>query len=101
MSDPTNELFPLTVEELADLHHGLREQQLTVLKGLNDRVTHRTLPSCPRCRAVPTTITQVHRNAPEVELAFSDCGHRFLANEETTLTFFRGPRRQTVRDHQP
>lgn len=101
MSDIANELIPLTAAELITVHNGLKEQQLTVLKGFNDLVTHRTLPACPRCHAVPTEINQFHRNAPEIELAFRECGHRFLADEETTLTAYRGPRRQTLRDPQP
>ncbi|MGW1121082.1 hypothetical protein ACWD5B_28895 [Streptomyces tanashiensis] len=98
MSDTSKDLIPLTVEELTSLHNGLFEQQLSVLKGLSEPVRQgRTLPSCPRCGKTPMQITQSHRNVPEIELSFDPCGHRFRADEETTLTAFRGPRRRPLR----
>ncbi len=90
----TDGFSKLTAPQLGEIHQAIKEQQLTVLKGLRDRPeAAAALPNCPACGVSPTEITQSHKAVPEVDLVFMDCGHRFRADEEAVLTAFRGPLR--------
>ncbi|HZX38113.1 MAG TPA: hypothetical protein VFF37_07245 [Streptomyces sp.] len=88
---------PLTAAQLIQLHQGIEDHQLTVLKGLGDALgATRTLPACPGCGAAASEIVQSHKRVPEIDLMFPDCGHRFRASRDVVLEAFRGPLRKAT-----